>query len=100
GWETGTVCSELQRILKEGWIKPCRTLELGCGTGTNAVFLAAQGFEVTAVDISRQAVEQAQTWASRAGVSILFRQGDILELTDLGAPYSFVLDRGTYHTLR
>ena len=47
-WDSGQPSRELERILEEGWIKPCRVLELGCGTGTNAVYLAQRGFEVTA----------------------------------------------------
>ena len=46
-WDTGQPSSELQRILAEEAIAPCRALELGCGTGTNAVWLAQQGFETS-----------------------------------------------------
>ena len=42
-------------------IAPGRTLEVGCGTGTNAIYLAQQGFEVVGVDISPLAVESATT---------------------------------------
>ena len=58
-WNSGLVSKELQRVLRERGIEPCRALELGCGVGTNAVFLAEQGFEVTAVDCAPLALERA-----------------------------------------
>ncbi len=75
-------------------------LELGCGTGTNAIYLAQQGFDVTAVDISPLAVEQAKTKAQQAGVKAHFSQADILQLPEVGPPFPFVFDRGVYHHLR
>src|SRR5437868_12134070 len=49
--------------------QPGRVIELGCGTGTNSILLAQQGFEVTAVDISPLALEQARGKAASAGVT-------------------------------
>src|SRR6516165_7586395 len=89
-WDTGRPCRELQRVLEEARINPCRTLELGCGTGTNAVFLAEHGFDVTAVDVSQVALEKAGARASEAGVSIRFLQADVLEMPDLGGLFAFV----------
>ena len=51
-WDTGHPSTELQRVIREEKIRPCRAIELGCGTGNNAVWLAQQGFDVTAVDLS------------------------------------------------
>ena len=49
----------------ETQFEPCRALELGCGTGTNSVWLAQQGFEVTGIDLAPLAVEQAEQRAQR-----------------------------------
>jgi SAM-dependent methyltransferase len=100
GFDTGKPSSELQRVLKEGWFQPGRMLEIGCGTGTNAVFLAAQGFDVTAVERDQEALEQAKAKASTAGVSIRFIESDVLQLPDLGPLFSFIFGRGVYHALR
>ena len=99
-WDSGRASEELRRILKEGWVRPCRVLELGCGTGTNAVFLARQGFEVTAIDTVATAIEQANAKAAETDVDVQFLQADALELPDLGQPFPFVFDRGLYHILR
>ena len=99
-WDTGRPSGELQRILREREIPRGRALELGCGTGTNAVFLAQQGFEVTAVDISSLAIEQARIKAAEAGVDVALLAADLVELPDLGPPFPLVFDRGVYHTVR
>src|SRR5438309_11501384 len=99
-WDTDRPDPALQRMLDEAAIQPCRALELGCGTGTNALFLAQQGFDVTAVDVVPQALERAEAKARQAGVSIHFTPADVLQLPDLGKPFPFVFDRGTYHILR
>src|SRR5438876_8531777 len=96
-WDSGEPSRELQRIVTEGQVRPSRTLELGCGTGTNAIFLAQQRFDVTAFDLSPLAIEQARSKAARAKVSVRFDQADILHLPDLGGPVGFVFDRGVYH---
>jgi 2-polyprenyl-3-methyl-5-hydroxy-6-metoxy-1,4-benzoquinol methylase len=99
-WDSGAPSQELERILAEGWIRPCRALELGGGSGTNAIFLASQGFEVTAIELAPNAVKQAEQKARAAGVGVRFLAGDVLALPDLGEPFPFVFDRGVYHVLR
>lgn len=99
-WDSGMPSEALQCILNEGKVKPCRVLELGCGTGTNAIFLAKAGFEVTAVDLSPLAIEKAKKKAEEVGLSINFLQADVTNLPELGAPFPFVFDRGTYHIVR
>jgi SAM-dependent methyltransferase len=53
-------------------LPPCRVLDLGSGQGRNAVWLAAQGHDVTAVDLSPVATEQARRLAEEAGVVVRF----------------------------
>lgn len=67
-WDTGRPSSELQRAVSRNAIQPCRALELGCGTGTNSVWLAQQGFEVTGVDLASLAVERAENRATPLGL--------------------------------
>ncbi|MBF0104218.1 MAG: class I SAM-dependent methyltransferase [Deltaproteobacteria bacterium] len=99
-WETGRPSTELVRILNEYQIPRGRALEIGCGSGNNAVYLAQQGFEVTAFDLSAKAVEMAQTKIKNVGVHVRLLTADLSHLPDLGAPYPFVFDRGVYHTAR
>src|ERR1044072_7675074 len=76
-WDSGIRSRELARVLKEEQILPCRAVELGCGTGTNAIFLAQQGFDVTAIDLSPRGLEQAIRRADEADVEVNFLLGDL-----------------------
>jgi SAM-dependent methyltransferase len=86
--------------MSEWAIRPCSVLELGCGTGANAVWLAALGFEVTAIDLSRLAVRRATHRAARAGTRVRFRAGDLRDWQPLGGPFDFFFDGGCYHAVR
>ncbi len=99
-WETGHPSTELQRVVAEDEIAPCPALELGCGTGRNAVWLAQRGFDVTALDISPLAVERARQRAATAGVNVRFLLADVLADPDVGGPFGFFFDRGCYHVVR
>jgi SAM-dependent methyltransferase len=100
-WDSGRPSEELRRVLAEANIAPCRAIEFGCGTGTNAVWLAQQGFDMTAVDISSLAVAQAQRRAADAGVAVHFLQADVLQPpAELTGPFDFFFDRGCYHVVR
>jgi SAM-dependent methyltransferase len=90
----------LQRACSQHSIQPSRALELGCGTGTNCVWLAQQGFAVTGVDVAPLAVERAEKRARDAGVLAHFLVGDVLQLPDLDGPFAFFFDRGCYHAVR
>lgn len=80
---------------------PGRVLELGCGPGRNALFLAGLGFEVDAVDLSPAAVAWAQERAERDGVSgVRFRCADVFSAeAALTGPYDLVYDSGCFHHL-
>lgn len=99
-WDTGRVSAELVRRVNDAKIAPCRAVELGCGTGINAIWLAQRGFDVTAVDISPTAIERARQRAADVGVSVRFVVADVTALPDLGPPFAFFFDRGCYHAVR
>jgi SAM-dependent methyltransferase len=99
-WDTGRPSSELQRVFSQHTIQPCRALDLGCGTGTNSVWLVQQGFEVIGIDVAPLAVERAEERARAAGVKAHFVVGDVLDLPDLEGPFAFFFDRGCYHAVR
>lgn len=99
-WDTGRPSSELIRVLQEETVPRPRALELGCGTGTNAVWLAQQGFEVTALDFSSRALQLARERGLASGVQVRWLEADVLRPPALGEPYDFVLDRGCYHCVR
>ncbi len=99
-WDSGQVSLELQRYLRSCSSPPNRALELGCGTGTNAVFLAKHCQHVTAVDCSRIALEQAKKKADAAGVTVEWIANDVQWFGVGLEPFDFVFDRGCYHCCR
>lgn len=99
-WDTGRPSSELRRVLADEKIAPCPAIELGCGTGTNAVWLAQQGFDVTAVDLIPQAIDRARQRAAEAGVRVRFLVADVLQPLAVDGPFGFFFDRGCYHVVR
>ena len=78
-WDTGKPDFNLIQTLTTTPIRPCKTLEFGCGTGDNAIWLAQQGFDVVAVDASPIAIERAKEKAGKAGVNCDFRVVDVFE---------------------
>ncbi len=98
-WDSGVPSVELIRVLDAGLLPGKTVLEIGCGTGTNAIAFARRGFRVTAADYVELAVQRAREKARRAGVKIDFRVGDATRM-DLGGPYDVVFDRGVYHGIR
>lgn len=75
-----------------------RALDLGCGEGVYAAYLAKQGFSVTAIDFVAAAIAAARTRAEQAGVEIEFREGDVVEY-EAPSPFDVVLDSGCLHHL-
>ncbi len=99
-WETGLVSSELVRVLDEGVIRPGSVLEVGCGTGADAVFLAQRGFDVTAVDSSAMAIERARGRAEQEDTLIRFVMDDVFNFTQSAETFDLIYDAGFYHFIR
>ncbi len=73
------------------------SLDLGCGTGTEAIYLAEQGFESHGIDISAAGLALAYDKMRRLGVAVEFRRGNVLELPYPKGKFGFVNDRGCFH---
>src|SRR5437879_3333975 len=82
-WDSGKPSEELLRVLNADKLTGKTALEIGCGTGTNAIELARRGFEVTAVDSVKEAISTASAKAKTALVEVNFRVADVL-MEDLG----------------
>lgn len=82
-----------------GLLTPGRVLELGCGNGRNALFLADLGCNVDAVDFSEEAVNWASESAKKADLSVKFECCDIFEAEFAEGSYDLVYDSGCFHHL-
>ena len=99
-WESGSRSAELARVIDEGLVQPGPTLEIGCGTGADAVYLAQQRFEVTAVDSSPTAIERARTRVEMAGATLRLVLDDVFQFAKSSGPFELVYDAGFYHFVR
>lgn len=93
-WETGPRV-ELVELVESGRIPPCRAIDLGCGTGSNAIFLAQHGFEVTGVDFVSSAIVKARRKLEAAGVRVDFIVDDLTNLQKVNGTFDFLVDYGT-----
>ena len=96
-WESDRPVRALVALFDRPGFRPQRVLELGCGDGVNAVFMASRGCQVTAVDISPTALNMAKEKQRAAGVDIQFVEGDVFALDLPRESYDFVFDRGMFH---
>jgi SAM-dependent methyltransferase len=74
-------------------------LDIGCGLGDNAIYLAQQGFNVTGLDISPTALLTAERRAKDAAVSVKFATGDSTKLDGYTDAFDTVVDSGMFHCL-
>ena len=96
-WELGKPRKGLVELVDSGQIAPCETLDVCCGTGTNTVYLAKRGFDVTALDISDKAVKYAKEKAREAEVDIKLLVGNFLNLPFMSEKFEFAFDFGCFH---
>jgi cyclopropane fatty-acyl-phospholipid synthase-like methyltransferase len=73
-------------------------LDIGCGTGENALYLASRGHEVWGIDFVPVAIERATEKARQRGLNAHFVEGSALELNKLGRTFDTVVDSGLFHT--
>lgn len=78
-WHTATPPPPLVDLVESGRVSPCRAVDLGCGAGHHAVWLARRGFDVTGLDVSPAAVARAEDLARSTGAACRFAVADILE---------------------
>ncbi len=97
-WDIGRHQPAFERALGRGDVRG-PVLDAGCGTGENALYLAAQGFDVTGVDAVPAAVEAARRKAAARGLRAEFVVGDALDLGALGRRFATVIDSGLFHSL-
>jgi len=98
-WDSDAPAPDLVELVGRAGLSG-RAIELGCGTGVNAVWLAARGFATTAIDLSPTAIARARDRARAAGAEVAFVVGDVFDREVLPAgPVEFVFDRGVFHVM-
>jgi SAM-dependent methyltransferase len=91
---------ELVSLVERGRIRPSRAIDLGSGTGSNVIYLAQHGFDVTGVDFSPAAIEMGRVRAREAGVEVTFIEDDLTNLQHVNDTFDLLVDYGTLDDLR
>lgn len=96
-WDIGTPQPAVVRLAEAGgFCGP--VLDVGCGTGDNALFIAARGLPVLGVDVAEAALATARQTADDHGIEVAFTIADALHLQRLYRRFETVLDCGLFHT--
>lgn len=97
-WNVEGPPEALVNLVMSGKVQPCRTIDLGCGAGNYAIYLAGLGFDVTGVDSSPTAIRIAQENARKKGIRCRFIVGDLLgDLHEVTGTFDFGFDWEVLH---
>ena len=97
-WDIGPR-AELVALVESGRLQPCRAIDLGSGTASNAIFLAQHGFDVTGIDFAESAIALGRKRAQAAGVSAAFLVDDLTNLRHVTGTFDLLVDYGTLDDL-
>jgi SAM-dependent methyltransferase len=97
-WNMETPPQLLVELVDSGKVHPCKTVDLGCGAGNYAIYLAGRGFEVTGIDFSPTAIKIAKENTKKKGVKCNFFVADVVdELDKINQTWDFAYDWGLLH---
>lgn len=96
-WDIGRPQPAIVRLAAGGGFAGA-VLDAGCGTGDNALHIAAMGLPVLGIDVAESALAIAQAKAAESGLDAEFAAADAFELDRLGRRFDTVLDCGLFHT--
>jgi SAM-dependent methyltransferase len=95
-WDIGRPQQAYLELEQAGKIQGS-VLDVGCGTGEHALYLAQRGHEVWGIDSSPTAIQKARDKAASSGVTATFHVADALHLEALGRTFEMVIDSGLFH---
>jgi cyclopropane fatty-acyl-phospholipid synthase-like methyltransferase len=97
-WDIGRPQKEFVELVRRGEISGS-VLDIGCGTGENALFFAGEGYEVWGIDSTPKAILKANEKASKRGLQVHFLVLSALDLSRLNRKFDTATDSGLFHTL-
>ena len=97
-WESDEPHPPLVELLDRDVVKIGRALDVGCGLGTQSIYLTERGFAVDGIDFQEEALARARTRASATGADCRFEWADVTQASSRG-PYDLIIDRGCLHNL-
>ena len=100
GWELGKPRPILVEYNKKGFLPKGKALDLCCGAGTNTLYLAKSGFDMTGMDISKTALKIAKKKTQNDKISINFLAGSFVDLSFREGSFDLVFDMGCFHHVK
>ncbi len=97
-WDIGRPQPAFVELVQAGELNKGRVLDVGCGTGENALYLAERGFSVVGVDLSTRAIEAAKEKASERRLKADFVLENALSLDFKNGYFDSAIDSGLFHT--
>ena len=97
-WDTKAPKENVIAWQEGGWVHG-DVLDIGCGLGDNAIYLARNGHHVTGLDISPTALATAERRANDAGVQVTFAVSDSTKLEGYTEAFDTIVDSGMFHCL-
>jgi len=98
-WIIDQAQPDLIAAAEKGEVRGPTVLDVGCGDGNNAIYLASRGFDVTGIDVSAKAISMANQKAANAKVAVTFLTLDALKIGTLDKRFDSVIDFGLFHNL-
>lgn len=100
-WTFSEIPVELKELLESKIIQPeTKVLEIGCGEGHHAIFLAKNKLKVTAIDSSELAIQYANENAKKQNVKVEFKQKHFTALDKLSEKFDFIYDWRFFHEIK
>lgn len=97
-WNIKEPPKELVNLVEKKIVKPCNTLDLGCGFGNYGIYFASKGFNVTGVDISKTAVKVAKQNAKKKNIKCSFVVANVLkDFNKIKGKFDFIYDWSFLH---
>lgn len=99
-WEQTASPDPLVELVES--LPPGRVLDVGCGTGRDAIFCARHGWDATGIDDVPLALKRARARAAEAGVQVSFEKADVTRAlpASVGTGYDLLIDLGCLHNLK
>ena len=97
-WDIGRPQPAFVQLVEEGVLRGNPILDVGCGTGENALYFASKGLKAVGIDFASRAIEKARRKAAERGLDATFLVHDALDLAALRRRFATVTDSGLFHT--
>lgn len=98
-WDVNRAQPDLIGLVKQGKLNGQTILDIGCGSGDNAIYLATQGFSVTGIDYAAKGIQLAKMRAEKVRQKINFYVADAFSLNQFDKQFDIVIDYGLYHNI-